>query len=307
MAKRKANLAATIATSGVEANDAPAPAQGMLLIVMKGNNVGTIFELDTKVGMYVIGREDTCDIVVVDADVSRRHAAVRFDAEQGRFVVKDLDSRNGTFVDGERLSGLRPLDVGDKITLGTTTVMRLSLPDEPEAHYAREMFRAALLDGLTGAYNRRYLEERLDAELAFARRHDKPTSLILVDFDHFKRINDDFGHRAGDHVLQHAIALINAEVRAEDVVARYGGEEFAILCRHTSDEQAAILAERLRAHIAEERFVHDGRQLPVTVSVGIADAKAVGAQTVAAFVEAADQALYAAKAAGRNCVKRASG
>ncbi|MEQ9321768.1 MAG: FHA domain-containing protein, partial [Polyangiaceae bacterium] len=86
MAKRKANLAATIATSGVEANDAPAPAQGMLLIVMKGNNVGTIFELDTKVGMYVIGREDTCDIVVVDADVSRRHAAVRFDAEQGRFV-----------------------------------------------------------------------------------------------------------------------------------------------------------------------------------------------------------------------------
>ncbi|HHH28654.1 MAG TPA: FHA domain-containing protein, partial [Polyangiaceae bacterium] len=145
MANRKAHLAATIATGGTDAipGTGGVARRDMLLIVMKGNNVGSIFELDAKAGMYVIGREDECGIVVVDADVSRRHAAIRFDGQQGCFVVKDLGSRNGTFINGERLADVRSLAVGDKVTLGTTTVMRVSLPDEPEAHYAREMFRAA--------------------------------------------------------------------------------------------------------------------------------------------------------------------
>jgi diguanylate cyclase (GGDEF)-like protein len=302
MARRK-DFAATLAVSAPATDDDGRPSVGQtMLIVMKGNNVGRIFELDPTAGITIIGREDECDIQVVDADVSRRHAAMRFDAEQKSFVVTDLKSRNGTFVNEEPMHDVRTLRIGDKLRLGTTTVMRLSLADEPEAHYAREMFRAALIDGLTGAYNRRYLDERLDEELAFAKRHDKPLSLILVDFDHFKRINDDYGHRAGDYVLRQAIRLINTEVRTEDVVARYGGEEFAVLCRDSNHMQAMVLAERLRKRIEHENFVHDGQTLPVTVSIGIADSSLLPDDSAASFIEAADQALYSAKDAGRNVV-----
>ncbi|MCA9624005.1 MAG: GGDEF domain-containing protein, partial [Myxococcales bacterium] len=116
-----------------------------------------------------------------------------------------------------------------------------------------------------------------------------------------KRINDDYGHRAGDFVLQHAVTLLAREVRAEDVVARYGGEEFGVICRDTTAIQAEVLAERLRALVAATPFVHDGQTLPVTVSIGIAEGSSH--ESAGALVEAADRALYLAKEAGRNCVR----
>jgi diguanylate cyclase (GGDEF)-like protein len=310
MSRQKLDLMSTIvasnkpaADSATEASESP-DARDLLLIVMSGNHVGEIHALPRERALTILGRDDAADVQVLDAEVSRRHAAIRYDAQDERFYIADLESRNGSSINGEPLTSEHRLSVGDKIGLGSITVLRMTSAVEPEAKYARKMYQAALRDGLTGAFNRRYLEERLEAELAYARRHDTPVSLLLLDLDHFKRINDEHGHRAGDGVLGHFVRLLERAVRTEDVVARYGGEEFAVLCRDTDDTQASILAERLRAMTAFEPVAHESEKIPVTVSIGIACVRGHNADP-RALVESADRALYAAKNAGRNCCKMA--
>jgi diguanylate cyclase (GGDEF)-like protein len=162
------------------------------------------------------------------------------------------------------------------------------------------MFQVALRDGLTGAYNRRYLDERLGAEFAFAKRHATPLSLMLIDLDHFKQINDQHGHQAGDTVLKAFFQLLAAEVRAEDVVGRYGGEEFIVMCRQTVGAGAITLAERLRARVEKAELTHDGTPIELTISIGIAGMNDEIEQAEH-LVKAADKALYRAKGDGRNC------
>jgi diguanylate cyclase (GGDEF)-like protein len=278
---------------------------GVILIVMSGNDIGQIHALGESDEAVDVGREEAADIQVLDAEISRRHASLRFDRQLGRYMIRDLDSRNGTRVNGEDLLGERALEVGDKIRLGST-VLRLTRATEPEAKYARKMYQVALRDGLTGAYNRRYLDERLVAEVAFSRRHRTPLSLLLLDLDHFKQINDEHGHQAGDAVLQRFYELVAAEVRAEDVVGRYGGEEFAVVCRGTPEKSASILAERLRSSVATATFEHDKTHIHVTVSIGIAGLREGGLEHSDALVRAADGALYAAKNAGRDCCRVAA-
>jgi diguanylate cyclase (GGDEF)-like protein len=295
----KAQLSTTITASRDVAAESLDDNQ-VLLIVMLGNSVGQIFTLTRTRPLTVIGREDIADIQIMDAEISRRHAALRYDAKSGHYTIVDLKSRNGTRVNDVAPAPETVLEIGDMIQLGTTTVLRVSAAHETEAKYARKMYQVALRDGLTGAFNRRYFEERLNAELAFAKRHDGAMTLLLADLDHFKRVNDEFGHRAGDRILQRFTNLIQAEVRSEDVVARYGGEEFAIICRDTSENQAAVLAERLRTVVEQEIFAHDGLAITVTVSLGIAGTKEHNAYQRHELVERADKALYAAKSAGRN-------
>jgi diguanylate cyclase (GGDEF)-like protein len=308
MSRRKPDLMSTIVaskktTAGATA-DTPesCDARDLLLIVMSGNHVGEIHRLPRERALTIMGRDDAADVQILDAEVSRRHAAIRYDAKEDRFYIADLDSRNGSSLNGDGLGAEQRLTVGDKIGLGSITVLRLTSAVEPEAKYARKMYQAALRDGLTGAFNRRYLEERLESELAYARRHDTPVSLLLLDLDHFKKINDDHGHRAGDFVLSHFVRVIETAVRTEDVVARYGGEEFAVLCRDTDADQASILAERLRTVTQSRAFEHESQVIPVTVSIGIACARGPNAEPQA-LVESADRALYAAKHGGRNCCR----
>ncbi len=277
------------------------PDDQVLLIVMSGNQVGQIYPLQQGKVFTVIGRDDDVDIQVVDGDISRRHAAIGYDVSKDQFTVADLKSRNGTRVNGQATKGEVTLEIGDKIELGNTTVMRVSRASEAEAKYARKMYQAVLRDGLTGIFNRRYLDDRLESELAYAKRHQAALTLLLADLDHFKRVNDDFGHRAGDQVLRDFAQLLASHVRTEDVVARYGGEEFAVVCRGTDEKQAAVLAERLRSAVEKETFLHDAQQIPVTVSIGIAGTREQGEYDREGLVEAADRALYAAKSAGRNC------
>jgi diguanylate cyclase (GGDEF)-like protein len=273
----------------------------VLLIVMSGNSVGRIFPLERARPLTVIGRDDDSDLQVMDAEISRRHAAIRYEAESNHFIITDLNSRNGTRINGEPPVGDVTLQIGDKIQLGNITVLRVSRSDEAEAQYARKMYQAALLDGLTGAYNRRYLDERLGSELAFAKRHSAALSVLLADLDNFKQANDDHGHRAGDFVLKRFVELLQQHVRAEDVVARYGGEEFCVLCRDTDEQQASVLAERLRHSVEAEPFTFEGQRIIVTVSIGIAGAREQKSYDPQRIIELSDQALYAAKASGRNC------
>ena len=177
---------------------------------------------------------------------------------------------------------------------------------ENTANRAR-LVRSVLTDPLTGWHNRRYLEARLREELARGRRSRLPIACLMIDIDHFKAVNDRFGHLAGDEVLRGVARRIAAEVRSSDVAARYGGEEFVILLPGTDARAASVLAERIRAAVARQPFeLGDGHEpLPVTVSVGVADCLVESGEdgnAGEALLARADAALYAAKAGGRNMV-----
>jgi diguanylate cyclase (GGDEF)-like protein len=163
--------------------------------------------------------------------------------------------------------------------------------------------RKAMIDGLTGLWNRPFFEQRLAAEMARSRRHDDPVACIMADVDHFKAVNDKYGHSVGDEVLRRIAATLTSTVRAEDIVCRFGGEEFAILATNGTAAEVCVLAERVRRHVEEDRITIRGAVIQVTCSFGVADI-ADAAQTP--LVEAADLALYQAKAMGRNQVLKYS-
>lgn len=156
----------------------------------------------------------------------------------------------------------------------------------------------AQIDALTGLWNRRFFDQRLEAEISLSRRSHRPLSVLVVDLDHFKAVNDRYGHPAGDEVLRTVGLVLGQSVRVEDVVCRYGGEEFAIIAPNI-DSGAEILAERLRQIVAAMRITLGGREARITASIGVA----VAAEPDSSIVSTADEALYRAKKAGRNCVE----
>jgi diguanylate cyclase (GGDEF)-like protein len=158
-------------------------------------------------------------------------------------------------------------------------------------------------DALTGLYNRRHIDMRLAAEFRGWERHRDEFAVLLFDIDHFKQINDTYGHPTGDAVLKHIAGIVGAQLRANDIVARYGGEEFIVILPRTDSESAAVVAEKIRLGIESTPFERpSGECLPVTVSVG--GCTAFGEMTdVKALVALADQALYEAKRGGRNQIR----
>jgi len=268
------------------------------LIVLSGLNVGEMFRLGGE--DMLIGRAQGAEVQVTEDGVSRRQAIVR--TLDGEIWVEDAGSRNGTYVNGERVERHRLAD-GDKIQIGAATVLKFTYSDDLDETFQRRMYESALRDPLTKAFNKRYFLDRLESEFRFAHRHRVPLSLVLMDIDHFKEVNDGHGHVAGDQVLVAFARRIQDVIRNEDVFARYGGEEFAILCRQIELDKATSFADRLRRTIeALEIRAGDGPPLQITVSVGVAALPQVDANESLALIAAADQALYAAKNAGRNRV-----
>jgi diguanylate cyclase (GGDEF)-like protein len=159
--------------------------------------------------------------------------------------------------------------------------------------------RKAMIDGLTGLFNRAYFDARLVAELSLARRTQAPLSCIMLDVDRFKNINDTYGHPFGDEILRGVGQVLGANCRTEDTVCRYGGEEFVALCPNTTAVASALLAERLRDAIEKVKYTRNGQEVRVTCSFGVADLHGAPQPSV---VELADQALYRAKQSGRNKV-----
>jgi two-component system, cell cycle response regulator len=246
----------------------------------------------------VIGRGSDADLRLVDDGISRRHAVVTMDGDQ--VSVKDLGSVNGTFCNGSRLARPVELQDGDKISMGGTTVLKFTFQDDLEARFSNNLYESAVRDGLTRLYNRRFFDERLHAEIAFAIRHRKPLALLLLDVDHFKRVNDTRGHQVGDITLREIAQRLFGAVRDGDIVARFGGEELAILCRDTDEAEGLSIANHLRSLVATEIPLSDEPALLVTVSVGIAVAPRASVSSEAELVKAADSALYAAKWTGRD-------
>ena len=165
------------------------------------------------------------------------------------------------------------------------------------------MAEMATKDTLTGLYNRRFLMEALDREVARAKRYESNLAFCMIDLDHFKRVNDNFGHTAGDKVLAEIGDMLKKSFRKSDILSRYGGEEFAIIMPHVREGEARDACERFRKMVASHQFEDNALQLKMTVSAGLASYDKVTEQSPMGLVKAADQALYQAKDHGRNIIK----
>ena len=272
--------------------------QNAYLIVLAGTNVGEMYKVRENVS---IGRSVQADIQILDEGISRKHCILR-KAPNGDILIEDNHSTNGTYANGERIS-VHKLADGDKIQVGSTTILKFTYHDDLEESFQRQMYDSALRDGLTRAFNKRYFSDRLQAEFAYSLRHGSPLALAILDLDHFKSVNDTYGHLAGDSVLQTLAQLVQQSVRTEDVFARYGGEEFAVISRGITMESGLIMAERIRQAVERHVFAWERERLPVTVSIGVAGLPDSGITTAEQLIEAADSALYRAKHGGRNQVK----
>ncbi len=271
-------------------------------VILGGLDVGSVLTL--KKERTIIGRDPACDLVLRDDGISRRHARItRVDSEN--IEITDLGSTNGTFVGGEKVMSARLRD-GDKVLLGRQTVLKFVLYDDIEHEYQEAMYESSTCDALTGVFNRKYFDEKLRTHLSFARRHHVPFTLILLDIDFFKKVNDTFGHTAGDDVLKAVSDIIRRMIRTEDSVSRYGGEEFAIIAQGTDTEGGRILAERVREKVASTRIATRATgdiEVRVTVSLGVATAAGGAEVSPEQLVAQADRNLYQAKENGRNrCV-----
>jgi diguanylate cyclase (GGDEF)-like protein len=220
-------------------------------------------------------------------------------AEPGRALLVPLHHENAAF---GCLSVLIHRDLAKQEQETARLALTQLAPCLKNALDYLRLKRRADRDGLTGLFNRRSLDARLDQELKRHMRHRDGFCLLMADLDHFKKVNDTFGHLAGDAVLRHAAQSLEAGLRTTDFLARYGGEEFAVILPHTGQAQAWILAERLRRRVAATSARYAGRTIPITVSIGLASFTPGQASTPASLLGLADQALYAAKGVGRNNV-----
>jgi diguanylate cyclase (GGDEF)-like protein len=170
--------------------------------------------------------------------------------------------------------------------------------------FTKQLRDLATLDDLTGIVNRRHFMEEGHKEVDRAKRYNKPLSLIIIDIDHFKNVNDAWGHETGDEVLKAICEYFQTALRKSDTFGRHGGEEFAILLPETPRDQAMVVAERLRTTVGDQPIrLKDGKKIAVTASIGVADMAGLVGDTFNDLMREADRAMYRAKAAGRNCVR----
>jgi diguanylate cyclase (GGDEF)-like protein len=263
------------------------------LVVIAGVSIGEKIALAND--RYVIGRQSDVDICFDDELVSRRHAEIVVRPEGS--VLRDLESRNGTYCN-ERKVTVRELRDGDLIWIGGS-VLKYLAPDSAESLYLSVMSERARLDGLTGLLNRRTFDERLQRTFPRCRDLREPLSVVLVDVDHFKRVNDEWGHPAGDAVLRALAVLLKDAFRPTDLLARYGGEELGLILPYTSEQEAMIVGERVRGLVESREIVFQGCRIRVTISLGVAELSD-DLNAPEELVGRADKALYAAKHQGRN-------
>jgi len=243
------------------------------IVVIYGPELGKRASLGH--GTFEVGRSSRSDLCIDQESISRHHARISFDGE--RHVIEDLGSTNGTFVN-EYMSG-----------------------DNIEANYHEEIYRLMTMDALTQTHNRRYFNEALEREYQRSLRYHRALALVLFDIDHFKQINDTYGHVAGDSVLRQLARVVKPRLRQQDVLARVGGEEFAVLLPEVEPAGALVAAEKIRRLVESARFLVDQREFGCTVSAGLAsfDPRLTTPQML---YEAADRNLYEAKRGGRNRV-----
>jgi diguanylate cyclase (GGDEF)-like protein len=278
----------------------PGP-QRFVLVGLSGPGEGQEIELDHR--HTVIGRSSTCDLRILDEHLSRQHVRLTVVPDERRrsramVLVEDLESRNGVHVDGQRITRI-VVAGGEKILIGRS-VLRLDRRDDLDKAHAAVQRAQWLRDPLTGLGNRQALDEALARAERARELEGQPYAVFVVDLDHFKQVNDRFGHAGGDAALRCAAHTLRDGLRTTDAAFRMGGEEFVAILPQASVAEAHGVAERIRASIESTPVpFEDDALILVTASVGVA---AGGAHAIAD----ADRAMYAAKNAGRNRVHDAT-
>jgi diguanylate cyclase (GGDEF)-like protein len=249
----------------------------------------------------VLGRSAACQVEIADDFASREHAEIAWDRDYGGYVLRDLGSRNGTFVNDQRVEEhlLRP---GEQIRVGSHIFKFLSA-DHVEAQYHETVYQMMTVDALTQIHNRRYFEDAFERELSRSLRHGRPLMLLVIDLDRFKNVNDELGHVAGDEVLRGVCQRIKRRVRRDELFARFGGEEFVILLTELSAAQGRQVAEELRNVVAESPISTSRGPVQQTISIGAAHTSGLVPITSQELLNEADRQLYQAKSEGRNCVR----
>lgn len=243
-----------------------------------------------------VGREPDSSVTIPLDAVSRRHAVVR--RHRRSIIIKDLGSTNGTYINGVRLEAEQVLCHGDLVGISTAIFKFLS-GTSVEAAYHEAIYRLTIMDGLTEAYNSRYMLEYLNRELARCSRRGQALSLVMFDLDHFKQINDQYGHLTGDMVLRELAQRMTSRIRKEEILVRYGGEEFVAVLPQTDKEGAMAFAEHIRALVESTPFEIEGETVRVTISGGVATVVDCSEDPMK-IVKLADENLYEAKHQGRN-------
>jgi two-component system cell cycle response regulator len=287
--------AKTVVTAISRLADRP-PKNEACLVVIYGDDLGRKHNLNAS--SLLIGRSSKCDIQIDQESTSRNHSKI---VNTGKAIlIRDLGSTNGTYVNDEPIEE-HVLRDGDFIKIGRT-IFKFLTGGNIENAYHEEIYRLTTVDGLTQISNKRHFLETLDREIARGQRYQRPLSLVMFDLDHFKAINDTYGHLAGDYVLKHLASAVKQRIRREDVFARYGGEEFAIVLPEISVATALTLAEKIRHLVEHQEFRFEKTRIAVTISVGVAgtELQDIDAETL---IKRADEQLYGAKAAGRNQVR----
>ena len=265
------------------------------LVVIAGSALGQRVEVGSR--PLVIGRSRECGLMLQGGGLSRRHSAIW--TIDGRLWIRDLGSTNGTYVNGAPVT-TEKLAVGDEVRLGDS-VLRVLRRESIEDNYHVAMTERAYVDELTGLGNRRRFQDLLEGGVVQAALHGETFSLVLLDLDDFKCINDRYGHDVGDSVLRSCSAQLMCTTRSSGGLARIGGEEFAAILHGTDRLRAANYADRCRRAIAQITFPDIEDTLRLSASFGVASWQSDMADS-AALVKAADRRLYAAKRAGKNCV-----
>ena len=265
------------------------------LVIIEGANVGSLISIGEV--PITLGREPSNFVVLNTVGVSRRHAVVRREGED--ITIEDLGSKNGTFVNREPVTKLI-LGDGDLIFIGAATLKFLSA-ENVERTYYDHLHEVSAQDALTGLPNRRYFDDFLAREVARYHPTDGGLALLVIDVDHFKRVNDTLGHLAGDRVLRELSQVMSRGLRRSDFLARYGGEEFALVLPGTPRNIAAVIASKLRTQVEQHEFRYQGESIAVTISVGVA-MWTMQMGSPEELIKLADTQLYRAKNAGRNQV-----
>jgi len=263
------------------------------LIVLSGPELGRSFELSNE--PVELGRDPTCGVTLTSDGVSRKHARVQMIF--ALYFVSDLGSTNGTFVN-EKAATMAQLKDGDQIRMGGAIVKFVA--NHLELRYSQEAHDRATTDALTGAANKTQFMTDLTHALQQAQRSGEPLCVALLDLDHFKHVNDAWGHTVGDAVLVRAAAAVSAALPARAVLYRVGGEEFAILLPGNLRSDALAAAERIRAAVAIEPVEHQATRIQLTISVGVAQLG--DGETPTQLYDRADRLLYKSKLGGRNRV-----
>ena len=276
------------------------------LVFLTGDLIAVPIPLDRN--EVILGRALEADVRVNDSKVSRRHARILTvsNSENGttQYILNDLDSRNGTLLNGQK-AGKEILTHGDKITIGEN-ILRFEMLDEIDREYQRQIHRLLSHDDLTGLLSSRSFFSELRREAAKSRESKKPFCVLMMDLDHFKAVNDTYGHLTGSKTLEEIGECVMKNLRSGDAAARFGGEEFAAFLLDAELAQGLVAAERIRSEIEDFDFSVIRRGKPaekhkITISIGVSCFPNDSTDPIE-LIEMADSALYRAKREGRNRV-----